>query len=586
MSHNKKKKTFLNKEEVLFISVTLILSIFLLRVFWLGKFKPDFFVATKTIKKDFSVKGKIISSDNQILAKNEKKYDLAIFKNHIKKEKKELLINLLSIYTNTPKKIFLNKIANSNTNRVVLLENLPYKIVKHLKYLSTYLTIMSVFKRNKNGVVYGLDIYEKSLKRTYPLNNCLEPIMGFSRLKLISEDNRHIYRSMGQSGLEKYYESVLKPKQNGYIKGYRDVQDKILYDNKVIIKPRIDGSNLILNVNAIFQKKVELILDKLKVELKAQEILTVVMESQTGKIIAIASSNRYNPSFIKKKDIPNLKISHIQYLYEPGSVMKPLTLAILLENKKVNPLEVLDAHNGIFYFQKHFTIYDDEAFKWLNVIQALIHSSNIVFAQLGLRLTPNQFREGLLKFGFEQKSRIDLPYEYKGNIFTTKELMRETHRASISFGYGLQVNLIQLLKAYNMFNNYGIMITPRIANNYDNLEIPTLKQQIISPSTAKQVLNILRKVVLEGTGKAAKIEGIWTAGKTGTAKINQNGKYITGLYNSSFIGFANDNTHKYTIATLTIKPDKKRYFASQTSVIVFKNIVKTMIDIGLINKEK
>ena len=580
---SKKKHTFLTKEEVFFIVVTFVLSIFLLRVFWLGIFKPDFFISTTTTKKDFAVKGKIISADNNTLAKNEKKYDLAIFKDHIKEGKKELLINLLSIYTDTPKKTLLKKIENSKSNRVVLLENLPFSIIKHLKYLSTYLTIKSVFKENQNGIVYGLDIYEKALQRVYPLKDCLEPVLGFSRLKLITENNRKIYRSVGKSGLEKYYESVLKPKQNGYIKGYRDVQNRVLYDNQIIVKPRIDGSNLYLNINAVFQRKVELMLDKLKKELKAKEILTVVMESKTGKVIAIASSNRYNPSFIRKQDIPNLKISHIQYLYEPGSVMKPITLAILLENKKVNPLEVLDAHNGIFYFKRHFTIYDDEPFKWLNVIQAVVHSSNIVFAQLGLRLTPNQFREGLLKFGFEEKSRIDLPYEYRGNVFTTKELMRETHRASISFGYGLQVNLIQLLKAYNMFNNYGVMITPRIANRYNDSEIPTSKQQIISPSTAQQILDILRKVVLNGTGKAAKIEGIWTAGKTGTAKINKNGKYIKGLYNSSFIGFANDKTHKYTIATLTIKPDKKRYFASQTSVVAFRNIVQIMVEMGLLN---
>jgi cell division protein FtsI/penicillin-binding protein 2 len=102
----------LTKEEVFFIVVTFVLSIFLLRVFWLGIFKPDFFISTTTTKKDFAVKGKIISADNNIFAKNEKKYDLAIFKDHIKEGKKELLINLLSIYTNTPKKTLLKKIQN------------------------------------------------------------------------------------------------------------------------------------------------------------------------------------------------------------------------------------------------------------------------------------------------------------------------------------------------------------------------------------------------------------------------------------------------------------------------------------------
>jgi cell division protein FtsI (penicillin-binding protein 3) len=288
---------------------------------------------------------------------------------------------------------------------------------------------------------------------------------------------------------------------------------------------------------------------------------------------------------IRKQDIPYLKISHIQYSYEPGSVMKPITLAMLLEHKKVNIYEIINAHNGIFYFKKNFTIYDDEPFKFLNVIQAVIHSSNIVFAQLGLRLTPEEFRSGLLKFGFYQKSGIDLPYEYKGVLFNLRGFKSQIHRASNAFGYAMQVNLVQLVKAYNSFNNNGIMIIPKIAYKYGNIQIPTKKIQVISPTTAQTVLNILRQVVLKGTARATNIPGLFIAGKTGTAKINKNGQYIKGLYNSSFIGFVNDKTHKYTIGVLAIKPDEKRFFASQTAVVVFKNIVETMIEMNMLKPE-
>jgi cell division protein FtsI (penicillin-binding protein 3) len=135
-----------------------------------------------------------------------------------------------------------------------------------------------------------------------------------------------------------------------------------------------------------------------------------------------------------------------------------------------------------------------------------------------------------------------------------------------------------------MFNNYGIMVTPKIAYKYGNAIIQTTKKQVISPTIAQTILQILRKVVLQGTAVSAKVDGIFTAGKTGTAKINKNGKYVKGLYNSSFIGFANDKNHKYTIATLTIKPDKKNYFASQTSVVVFRNIVDIMLEMNLLKK--
>jgi cell division protein FtsI (penicillin-binding protein 3) len=264
--------------------------------------------------------------------------------------------------------------------------------------------------------------------------------------------------------------------------------------------------------------------------------------------------------------------------------MKPVTLSILLELNKVNPLEVLNAYNGVWHFKKYFTIYDDDAFKWLSVTQAVIHSSNIVFAQLGLRLTPLEFRNGLLKFGFNKKSGIDLPYEYKGILFNLNGFKSEIHRASMAFGYGIQVNLIQLLKAYNVFNNYGIMIEPKIAYKYDDNIIQTRKKRVISPVTAQIVLNILRKVVLYGTARKANIKGLYIAGKTGTAKINKHGHYIKGLYNSSFIGFVNDKNHKYTIAVLTIKPGEHHYFASQSSVLVFKNIVNIMLNMNMLKK--
>jgi len=560
---------------LLFSVILLAVIIFLFRMFYLATHKPNDFIARMISHKDLALRGKIISSDGFIVAQDKKMYSVAVIPKYINPNKKKMFLKLLSIYTNKPVSYFQTKLNKyKNLNRVVLLKHIPFNIKKNLEYLSTVFMINKVFLRNDNNIIYGLDIFEEPSKRFYPLKDRLEPILGYARY-----DENHKRVGMG---LELYYDNILMPRQNGYEKGYRDVQNDIIYDNKSIIRARLDGYNLKLNINMILQGKIETILDKLKEELKAQEILSVVMDTKTGKIISIASSNRYNPMHIRKQDIPFLKISHIQYSYEPGSVMKPITLALLLEHKKVNILEVLNAHNGVYYFKRHFTIYDDEKFKWLNVIQAVIHSSNIVFAQLGLRLSAQEFRSGLLKFGFNKISGIDLPYEYKGVLFSTRDLISQIHRASISFGYAMQVNLIQLLKAYNTFNNNGIMITPKIANSYGDNTLTSQKVQVISPATAQTVLNILREVVLQGTARATNIKGLFIAGKTGTAKINQNGQYVKGLYNSTFIGFANDKTHKYTIATLAIKPDEKRFFASQTAVVAFKDIVDKMIEMGLL----
>jgi len=566
-----------SKIQALFLIVLVFIIIFLARVIYIEIKKPSFFISKKIGHRDLALRGDIISKDNFILAKDEKVYSVAIRPAYLNPKKIDMFFNLLAIYSNTSvKKLKLKYKKYKNYSRIVLLRKIPYNIKKNLIYLSNVLAIHKVFLPDKDTkIIYGLDIYEEKPIRKYPYKDRLEPVLGFIRSK---RDKK-----IGM-GLERYYDSVLSPQQNGYIIGLRDVKNRIIYDNNAIIKPRIDGYNLRLNINFVLQGKIENILTKYKKELKAKEIITALMDTKTGKIISIASSNRYNPMHIK--NINYTKISHIQYTYEPGSVMKPITLAILLKHKKVNIYEVLNAHNGVFYFKPRFTIYDDERFKFLNIIQAVVHSSNIIFAQLGLRLTPSEFRQGLLNFGFYQKSGIDLPYEYRGVLFSIKGFQSEIHRASNAFGYAMQVNLIQLIKAYNVFNNEGIMITPKIAYQYGNTKIITHSKQVISASIAQTILNILRKVVLKGTAIATNIEGLYIAGKTGTAKISINGKYQKGLYNSSFIGFANDKSHKYTIGVLVVKPDKKRFFASQTAVVVFRKIVETMLDMNLLKAQK
>ena len=569
MKHNN-----VNKIASLYGVIVFIILIFLFKVLIVIFHKPNGFISTIYSKKDLAIRGPIISKDNYIIAQNNKLYNVAIIGKYINPTKKELLIKLLSIYTNKPISYFKKKL---NTNsRIIILKNINYHMRNDLKYLSNILFIKKVFLKNQNNTIYGLDIFEVPSKRKYIFNDSLEPILGYVR----TNKNNIPY---GQVGLEKYYDEILRPKQNGILKGQRDVNNYIILDNSSIIKPRIDGDKLKLNINWILQGKIEKILDVSKEKLKAKEILVVIMQSKTGKIISIASSNRYNPNHITQKDLSYLRLSHIQYSYEPGSVMKPITLAILLSLHKTTPIEILNAHNGVWYFKPGFTIYDDERFKWLSVTQAVIHSSNIVFGQLGLRLSPSEFRNGLLKFGFGIKSGIDLPYEYKGVLFPLKGFQSEVHRVSNAFGYAIRVNLIQLLKAYNAFNNQGIIIIPKIGYSYNNTLIQTSQYQVISPSVAQKILNILRKVVLFGTGKNAKINGIFTAGKTGTARISQKGNYIKGLYNSSFIGFANDKTHKYTIAVLVRQPNIKNYFASQSAVLVFRDIVKTMIEMNFLH---
>jgi cell division protein FtsI (penicillin-binding protein 3) len=235
---------------------------------------------------------------------------------------------------------------------------------------------------------------------------------------------------------------------------------------------------------------------------------------------------------------------------------------------------VLNAYNGHWKPKWRKTpIRDDDAFEWLSAENALVYSSNIVMSQLSLRLTNTEFYNGLKKFGFGKLSGVDLPYELKGRIRSLRELNYPVYKSTTSYGYGILVNFMQLLKAYNTFNNDGVEVTPKIA------DVPTSSKRVMSAKNAREMVRILRKIVLKGTAKAAYIKGIFTAGKTGTAHISVNNKY-----NSSFFGFANDDNHKYTIGVTfyRIKAPFPKYFASASAVPVFKKIVLILQDENLI----
>ena len=549
--------------------IYIIFLLFFLLVFgvflFLSIVKPVYYMAPVTKKKQIALRGNIYTP-HYLVAKSKKIFAVGINPGYIDPGKKNLFIKLFSIYANVDAKK-INKLLK--TDKYVILAKVNLKTAQNLKYLLKVLDKKRVFLTDKSGIRRGYFIEDYSFKRVYPYKDTLEPVLGRYREDL----------KKGENGLEEYYNIYLHSKQNGIIKGSRDVYGNIIYDKSVYIKHAINGNNLKLNINLVLQREIEKLLDSQKQKFNADEVMAAVMDSKSGKIIAIASSNRYNPKHVTKNSIKNMKIAFVRDLFEPGSVMKPITFSILLQNNKVNPYEVLNAYNGRWKPKWRRTpIKDDKGFAWLSAENAIVYSSNIVISQLALRLTNKEFFNGLKKFGFGGFSGIDLPYELKGSIPSVKKLQYPVFVSTTSYGYGIAVTFIQLLKAYNTFNNNGIEITPKIA------DVPTSQKQTLSPKNADIILNILRKVVLKGTAKAALVDGIFTAGKTGTAQVNSNGRYKQKIYNASFFGFANGKNHKYTIGVtfLRIKAKWPNYFASSSAVPTFKKIIGIMIKENLL----
>lgn len=528
-------------------------------------------------------RGSIISADGFKLATTLKLYKAVINTRYLDPDKKELFINLFSIYSGISQKEIREKIDGKN-GVVVLSYNIPQKEAQYLKGLAYELRRYKVFIEQKNPktgqrLLQGLSIIESGESREYPYGKLLTPIIGYSH----KVEDEGYTRVTGVKGLEKRFEGEVQPKQDGSSRGKRDVNSYIILNKESFTKPNINGLDVILNIPVAFQIRMERILDEMKEDLRAEHVMIAIMDSNDGTVLSMASSNRFLPKEIKRSDYPSLNSGMIEYSFEPGSVIKPITFALLLEKNLVNPYDLINGHNGRYRIGRK-VITDEHEFDWLSAENVIVHSSNIGIAQLAQRLSGIEFYEGLLKFGFTQLSTPDLVYEMRGSTPSATQLDSEIYKATCSYGYGMRANLMQLLRAYSTFNNNGRMVTPRIVNRFVDefgreIKVPYEEQpQVIKSSTAERMKKILIKTVQEGTGVKTKTEGLEIGGKTGTAHIAERGRYVN-RYNTSFVGFANDEKHRYTMGVVVVEP-KKTQFASLTAVPVFKKAVDLMVEEG------
>lgn len=536
----------------------------------------------ETTQIDTALRGKITSFDKFTIANGQKLYKVMVDTRNIDPKKLELFVRLYSIYSSdNPKKV--KKILKSTKGNVILSYKIDSKKAQYLKELARKLYKKGIFipyEDPKTGLAFlrGMSIVESGESRNYPSVDTLTPIIGY--VKKIEKDN--ITKVEGVKGLEKYYEEFLRATQDEVIVGLRDIGNNLIQTKDSLKKTKIDGYNLKLNISLKFQKILERILDKKKEEINAKELVAAVMKSDTGEILAIATSNRYDPANIQKKDYQWLNPTISEFEYEPGSVMKPFTFALLLKAKKINPYDLINTHKGKFKLGRNI-IRDTHDYDYLSAEDVIVHSSNIGMVQISQKLDAIEFQEGLKDFGFSLKSGIDLPYEQSGFLPATQKFNSQIYKATIGYGYGMRATFIQILTGYNVFNNGGFLIEPKLANKLEYEEkqyvLPKQKRKQILPlDVAKRMQQILIKTVQKGTGRKAKIDGLEIGGKTGTAHIASKGGYANS-YNSSFFGFANDDKNHFTIGVLAREPKKRyHYFASMSAVPTFKNIVEALIE--------
>ncbi len=525
-------------------------------------------------------RGTIISADGFHIATTQKLYKAVVNTRNIDRDKEELFVQLFSIYSGIDASEIRQRL-HTRRGSVTLSYHIGPKEAMYLKTLAFELRKLKVFIEyelpNGQRVLQGLNIIESGEAREYPYQNLLTPLIGYPR-KMEENGYTRIY---GIKGLEKYFDQELNPQQNKTQRAMRDVNGYLILNKQSSIKPQINGFSLKLNIPISLQARAEAITSRIKDELQADEIIATVMDAKSGKILTLASSNRFDPSKIRKVDYPSLNTNAIEYSYEPGSVIKPIIFALLLDRHLINPYDMVNGHNGRYTMGRK-TIVDEHAFSMISAEDVIVHSSNIGIAQLAQKLNGSEFTEGLSRFGFTHFSGADLPYEKRGSIPSSTQLNNYLYKAITAYGYGMRANAMQILKAFNAFNNSGRIVNPMVVDtliddNGRSMPMEVIEPiQVISPATAERMKQILIKTVNVGTGIGTKTPGLEIGGKTGTAHIAKGGGYINS-YHTSFVGFANDKKRAYTIGIFVINP-RTVYFASITAVPVFKAIVDMMVE--------
>lgn len=579
------KKNRVSKVAFAYCMALLFMIIFLSSTFFLTSKRhiPN----TEKDQYSLALRGSIITKDNFTIANSRQIYRAEIDLRSLDKDKLDLFLKLFQIYSgasNAQMADIRKRMQNQKKHsyNFVLLQNLNSKQASYLKDLAKKLYIQGFFKSfaNNNRVeTRGLSIIEHKEDRNYMSKDSLTPAIGYTKT-ILDEDG--ILKNIGVKGLEKYYDNCLMGFQDEKIQGLKDIGGNIILNLNSLQQKKINGCNLYLNISLKLQKSIEKAIDSRNEDLKANEILVGVMDSKTGKILALASSRRYDPQN-RGKDLSVLNASVIEYGYEPGSVMKPFIFITALRLGKIKMNEVINTYGGSYKLGR-FTISDDHKMDKMTMQEVIIYSSNIGMIQIAKRLNNLEIIAGLKIFKFGEKSEIDLPYEQKGELPDTQKL-KNIEKSVLSYGYGLKATFIQLLAAYNVFNNDGVYITPRLAEKfYQNGRFVELnddikKEKILSSNAAKTMQNILINVIEKGTGKKAYTQGIIIGGKTGTARIAERRGYTSNRYNASFFGFANDASHSYTIGVLVRNPTKPySYYAAQSALPMFKDVIDILIN--------
>ena len=365
------------------------------------------------------------------------------------------------------------------------------------------------------------------------------------------------YDGKGQYGVEANYQSQLAGTP-GYISSYRDLANREIVLGTHTHQDPVAGSSLVLSLDANIQYVAEqALMDGVK-RARAESGSVLIMDPKTGGIVAWADYPSYNANNFNRTSTALFKDNVLSYVYEPGSVMKVVTLSGAMDAGKIRPNTIIDDPGALYIGGYRIADWDGANHGKINYSYVLAHSLNVGAMKAMLAEGHASFYHYLRSFGLTQSSGIDVAGETFVPPPSAKNMM-DSQYATTAFGQGVDVNMVQMLAAVNVIANGGKYAPPHVVERIGNKINPVMLQpqrQVVSAKTARQMTAMMQGVVQNGSGWTSKVPGfeLNQAGKTGTSQIPVKGKYTQKVW-ASFVGFLPADHPRFTMIVVVRKPN-------------------------------
>ena len=396
---------------------------------------------------------------------------------------------------------------------------------------------------------------QREYRRYYPDGEVFAHVIGFTNI----DDE-------GQEGLELAYDEWLQG-TSGKKRVIQDGRARAVKDVEHILEPEA-GRDLVTTIDRRLQFLAYRELKGAVQRHKAKSGSAVILDARNGEVLAMVNQPAYNPNGSKKGKVGRFRNRAVTDVFEPGSTMKPFTIAAALESGQYRRDSIIDTTPGTFRVGRNL-VKDHRNYGRIDLARVILKSSNVGVSKIALSLSKESFWGFFSRMGFGEPTSTGFPGEVSGQLAPFRR-WAEIDQATLAFGYGLSVTALQLARAYGVIASDGIRFPVSLVQAGE----PARGERVMSAETARTVRRMMEAVISdEGTAPAAAVPGYRVAGKTGTAKKSISGGYAEDRYISVFAGIAPASDPRLVMVVMIDEPSAGKYYGGSVAAPVFSRVM-------------